>query len=163
MPVAPAVQQQFAFNAGFFDAALANTPDDAWFKTSADGVQPIVWQVGHVAFSLFGCAKYLGSDAPMPDGLEAKYGMGSTPSTDPAYNLSPAELRGHIKTGIDAVNAAAPTVADDALAAEYPDPDTRKIFPTIGYLTDFLMTGHLMYHAGQIGSARKALGMPPLI
>lgn len=52
--------------------------------------------------------------------------------------------------------------ADDALlAGENPNERMRPMFPTLGAMASFLITGHQMMHLGQISTWRRAMGLGP--
>ncbi|MCA9311374.1 MAG: DinB family protein [Phycisphaerales bacterium] len=52
-------------------------------------------------------------------------------------------------------------VDDAVLAGETPNERVRPIFPTVGNLASFLVTGHIMMHLGQISTWRRAMGLGP--
>jgi uncharacterized damage-inducible protein DinB len=70
-----------------------------------------------------------------------------------------AELLGEIEAARDAVNAAAATVSETALAADYPEPVGGSRVRTDEYLMH--LVAHFAYHLGQVDYHRRVVtGMP---
>lgn len=50
---------------------------------------------------------------------------------------------------------------DEVFAKPNPSEASAARFPTIGILVTFLLTSHIMMHAGQISAWRRVMGLPP--
>lgn len=59
----------------------------------------------------------------------------------------------------DAAVAHVRTVPDEVLAQPNPNEQSRDRFPTVGALCGFLLSGHVMVHAGQISAWRRCMGL----
>lgn len=158
MPMHPAIVENLNFNLGFIGSILDKTPDDAFYISPAPGVHPIAWQLGHLTIALYGAARLLGGPDAAPEGMREMYGIGSTPSEDPAANLSPEALREQYRLAGEAVNAAAVSADDAWLASSNPNEGLREGLPTVEAMVAFLTGGHLTYHGGQLASCRRAQG-----
>lgn len=49
-------------------------------------------------------------------------------------------------------------VPDEFYLREHPDAVRRQKFPTIGVMTNFYLTSHIMLHAGQLSAWRRMMG-----
>lgn len=51
--------------------------------------------------------------------------------------------------------------SDEVFAQENPNEKMRDRFPTLGVLTTFLLTAHMMMHLGQTSTWRRCVGLGP--
>ncbi len=54
-----------------------------------------------------------------------------------------------------------PEISDEVFARVNPNEGMRGFFPTIGVMTDFLLSGHIMMHLGQVSAWRRCMGLGP--
>jgi hypothetical protein len=164
MAMSPELITNFKFNVGFVKLLADQTPEANYHAAPAEGIHPIAWQLGHVVYSLAGAAGLLGFTVALPADFKEKYGMGSTPSADPAHHGDKADMIEKLEVAAAAVIDAAGQVGPDHLAQPNPMDELRDVgLPTLGDLVAFLMTGHLMMHAGQIASGRRVQGLPSVL
>jgi len=164
VPMSPATIANFQFNVGFVKLCLDKTPDANFAVKPAEGVHPIAWQLGHIVYAVAGAADLLGFTVALPDDFKDRYGIGSTPATDPAAYESKADLLDKLDTAAAAVVDAAHKAGPDHLAKPSPMEGLREHgLATIDDLATFLMTGHLMTHAGQLATARRIQGLPSVL
>jgi len=72
------------------------------------------------------------------------------------------ELTGRFFAGYE-VAARAVASADDALllSPNTAEGRSREMFPTLGAVVGFYLSGHVMNHLGQLSAWRRCLGLPP--
>lgn len=146
-----------------FDLSLADTtklceniPADA-FTTIANGKNP-AWIVGHhavaadMACELCGGAARLGNWNPL-------FAPGSQPNADAAIHPTKAELLDALAERHATTVTAFKAASDTHLAAEFPIPEYREFFPTIGDGVIYLMAAHEGYHNGQLQQWKLASGV----
>ncbi len=138
-------------------------PSD-WFWQPADGMNPIAWHVGHMAFAeYFLCLKRLRGRIPEDESLVTthflkKYKQGSRPNADPGENYEPdAILR--ILAGIHEQAMRELGEQTDA-TLEVPSQPPHPVFTTkLGAIE--WCSQHEMMHNGQITLLRRLMGKPP--
>jgi uncharacterized damage-inducible protein DinB len=120
-----------------------------------------LWFAGHMATSdnFFLSLVAPGRTRPLPD-YQARFGMGSQPTSDPAAYPPPAEVLAAMRERRAALLAALDELSEDDLARKTPDgapeflPDVASVFE--------LAIWHEGQHSGQLSVARRALGHQPL-
>lgn len=56
------------------------------------------------------------------------------------------------------------SLSEDDLAAPHHGPDKYKqMFPTLGVMTNFMLTSHVMMHLGQFSAWRRCMGLGPVM
>src|SRR5262245_36371116 len=109
------------------------------------------------------CGKPVGVAQP-PAGYEALFKNGVECQDDPSGTIYPP-MKDMTKFFFDAYNAAIGAVAgadDEALTAPNPaEGRMRELFPTVGAVLIFYLTGHTQSHFGQISAWRRMMGLPP--
>lgn len=121
----------------------------------------ILWLAGHLAASLDGIASNMLGAAPvLPKSYEAKFGMGTKPSSNSADYPSLDELRRDLDAAatsvINALGCAPAGILEKPLPEGSP---VSRIFPNVGVLLH-AMVFHTGYHIGQISLLRSAQGLP---
>jgi len=120
-----------------------------------------LWFAGHMATSdNFFLSLVAPSRArPLPD-YQARFGMGSQPTSDPAAYPPPAEVLATMRERRAALLAALDELSEEDLARKTPDgapeflPDVASVFE--------MAVWHEGQHSGQLSVARRALGHQPL-
>lgn len=147
---------------GYLKSLVADIPDSRFAELPAGLPNHPAWVIGHVVFAYNSATKLLGGSPAVAEGHDAKYGIGSKPSTTrsdyPSKDVLLAMLDTAHKSAIDAISA------NFAASADKPNPieGFSKMAPTIGDAVVFLVTSHNAGHVGQVSSWRRAAGLPGL-
>jgi hypothetical protein len=154
--------QLFTFAHDSTTALLADWPEDKLTFQPSPTDNHALWTIGHLAATYQWFATLLdGTRAPLPDNYYTLFGTGSKPVADPAAYPPAAEVRAHF-------NRAYQRFVD--LAARIRPADAAK--PTIGDSHGFCRdradvldkaAWHEGWHAGQLSSLRRALGLKGII
>ncbi len=99
-----------------------------------------------------------------PSTYDALFKPGAECVDDPAATIYPpmSELRSRFNDGYSVAMAAVAAATDDALVGPNPtEGRMRELFPTMGGMLNFYLSGHPMSHLGQISAWRRAIGLPP--
>ena len=129
----------------------------------AENINPIRWQVGHLAASARFTAKLIDPALDWPDRepFRAMFGRGSTLLDDPRDYPPLAELKTKETEAVDAVLASLQgiDVAKLEAAAQLSETWQLPLWNAVVFLGE-----HAAYHAGQIAHIRaKVLKKPPAI
>jgi hypothetical protein len=146
-------------NLGLAKMLAADIPADQWTTQFGKMINHPAWQYGHMAVAAQGAVKSLGGDAWLDDSWGELFGIGSTPVADASKYPGNDELLAAL---VESHTRAKPLFeqADDALLAKELEAErARKRFGTVGNLVVFLLTGHEMFHLGQLSHWRRAAGL----
>lgn len=139
------------------------TPDE-WFWQPAEGMNPVAWHVGHLAFAqYFLCLKRLRGRTIEDESLITthflkKYKQGSRPTGDPEANYTPEEILAILAAVHERAKAELPEASDEEL--QKPSAPPHPVFETkIGAVE--WCSQHEAMHAGQITLLRRLMGKPP--
>lgn len=146
-------------NLGLFRLLLDGVPDDKKTHQPAGINNHPVWQVGHLATSANSAGKLLGLDPLVSEAYPGLYGIGSEPVDDPSKYASREELMSLCERNYAEVYTAFESASDDVLAADLPTDRLKERFGTTGNFVTFLLTAHIGFHAGQLSSWRRAIGL----
>ncbi|MBI5864519.1 MAG: DinB family protein [Planctomycetes bacterium] len=103
-------------------------------------------------------------DATTPPQYEALFKNGVECQDDPNGSRYPSmdEICTIFRRGYTAAIAAVEQAGDAALLAANPSGGRMgELFPTLGSMLNFYLTGHVQVHLGQVSAWRRALGLPP--
>ena len=120
---------------------------------------------GHLATYPARIAAALGLDLPatqMPAHYADLFAAGKECQDDPEGKIYPPmqEITEKFFAAYRAVAAEVPNISDEALARPNPaEGRMKEMFPTIGALTNFLLTSHVMMHLGQVSAWRRCFGL----
>lgn len=148
-----------AFARSLSDSLFKDFPEGNWTHQPSPTDNHALWVLGHLAITdAWYCGVVGASGATMPDGYDAMFGMGSKPVSDSSKYPKPAEVRKLFETN----RAALAAWLQSASAAALDQPLKEK---TGGFMADavdgaFKLAWHEGWHAGQLASVRKALGLP---
>ena len=92
---------------------------------------------------------------------QAKFGMGSRPTSNPPDYPPPAEVLDFMRARRGVLLEILAGLNDDALSAP-PPKGTPDIMPDLGSIFE-MAVWHEALHAGQVTVARRSLGLPPLV
>jgi uncharacterized damage-inducible protein DinB len=144
----------FDYTVDFIEQSVADLAESQMVERPKNVPNHATWTLGHVIFSCQEIAAELGAERWLPDDWEARFGYGSTPSSDPSRYPDKSEM---LSLLADAASRLRQTLrsADDALVRQ-PLPD--KSIPTMAHLLMQVVVAHTSYHAGQLVVWRRAMG-----
>jgi len=123
------------------------------------------WVYGHLATYTSRCMELLGQPVGVcakPAGWDELFKNGTECKDDPSGMIYPKmeAITSHYLNGYKAVLAALPGVADEVFTGPNPaEGRMKELFPTIGGVVGFLVTGHPMSHLGQASAWRRFMGL----
>ncbi len=140
---------------------VADLSDEQIVRQPAPGTNHPAWVLGHLLFVDGNFLALLGGQPPrLEPNWKEVYGAGSTPVADQArykpkqfYLDRMAKVHGQTLARLQSL-----TPAD--LAKPHPDPARRERFATLGHAVMLYGTWHEAYHAGQLSTWRRVLGLP---
>lgn len=156
---------QIEFTRNYLLEMLGATPQELWGMKPEGAVSSIAWQVGHLAVSQYGLLMYRqrgradGDLELIPGWFRKRYGRGSDPSTVVENPENPEDLLKRLGKIHDQ--------AKEELCSAEP---ARLLEPTeMPYAVYANKLGAILFcplheqlHCGQIGTLRRALGLPPI-
>jgi hypothetical protein len=156
---------QITFARDYTLGLLEATPQDRWFEIPEGMSTNIAWQVGHLTVSQYGLLMFRlqgrqDEDLELiPGKFRKAYTRGSTPSSDPAKQLSADELIERMAAIHQRSMAVLESVSLETLLEPIEMPYAG--YPTkLGAVLFCPLHEHI--HAGQIGVIRRAMGMEPV-
>ncbi len=141
---------------------LNGIPDARAAEQPAGQVNHPAWTLGHLLLVENGVVHTLSGKAAveLPANWQELYGMGSKPTSNrAAYQPLEFYVSNFKKTRAAMVDVIKSYKPED-LEKPFPDEKLRSFLPTIGRAVLFAGLVHEGYHAGQIASWRKAMGLP---
>lgn len=123
-----------------------------------------VFALGHLSLYSGRMLALIGADATAaktPDAWEALFKAGAPCHDDPTGVIYPslAEVTERFFAGVDAGLAALEGVRDDVLARPNPNEAMRSRFPCVGDMVNFMTSGHVLMHLGQVSAWRRCMGL----
>jgi hypothetical protein len=100
-----------------------------------------------------------------PPGFDDLFAAGKECRDDPSGTIYPAmeKITAHFFAAHRAAVAALEQVSDAVLAGPNPrEGRSRELFPTVGAVAVFYMSGHIMNHLGQVSAWRRCVGLGPV-
>ncbi len=138
---------------------MGDIPDDRICEQPRGVINHPAWQLGHLAYTSERAGVILGLSTTLPQDWEALFAPGSKPTSDAAAYPSKATLLQALEEQHGRVAEAIGKTDLSVLQQPTPRESTRKIFPTVGDLVIFLLTGHEAWHLGQLMAWRRAAGL----
>ena len=152
------VGYQFFVCQRVFERNLEGVDDVAARTRPASGANSVGWILGHVANARMGIVELLGG-APLDDAAELDlYAASAAEDFDEAKSLPLDVLRDFLHRTHARLAEAIETVPDERLADPAPFSPTGNPDETVGSLLAMLAF-HESYHCGQVGRARRDLGL----
>jgi hypothetical protein len=161
----PTIKQRYIddlkFSHQVLSKALEDFTDQNATKQSGAIVNHALWTYGHIAVSNAWFRSLLdGVMTPLPDSYNGLFGMGSTPTDEPAKYPSLAEVKKHFAESLEALIAAVERSSEEDLAKPSLGdsggmaPDRFAAVNRAGW--------HAAWHLGQITMLRRAMGFKPM-
>jgi hypothetical protein len=148
--------RQGAYLLKIYDRWLSGLEDDDRAWSPAPDSKTAGWLLGHLVVTGDFGRRLCGRPPLAPKEWRAAFSPGSTPSPDPASYPPMADLVRMFREVYADLVAHAAASAPEALAASNPYEPARGAFPTAGSFVEYLLTGHLAYHLGQLSVWRSA-------
>ncbi len=145
------------------DRLLADfTKPEHWvYQVHANCNHPL-WFVGHMATTdNFLLSMVAPEKSRLPEGFQAKFGVGSSPTNNPTDYPSPDEVVAVMRERRDTLLAVLDGFSDEDLARSTPA-GAPDFLPDFGAVFE-LAVWHEGLHAGQLTVVRRALGFPPVM
>jgi len=146
-------------NLGLAKMLVAGIETVQWTTQFGTMTNHPAWQIGHLVASANLSCKLLGADSWMDESWDELFRMGSIPVDDPGKYPGKDELLAALESGHERVKPLFEQADEAALAKELEAERARARFGTVGNLVVFLMTGHEMFHLGQLSYWRRAAGL----
>lgn len=139
---------------------VADLTDEQMTLQPAPKTNHPAWVLGHLYQVDCNFLNLIGGKAPE---LEANwkdvYGGGSVPVADKSKYKPKAWYLDHMAPVRKAIVERLAVMSATDLAKPHPDPTRRERFPTVGHTVYMYGTWHEAYHAGQLSTWRRVLGL----
>lgn len=156
------VLHSFAYAIDYLAEQVSDIDDARMVEQPGGIANHPAWVIGHLTYTCQLLGGVLGLPVWLPQDFAQRFGTGSVPVAEArAYEpkgLSIARLR-------DAqlrITLAVRQSDDTRLDEPFPDEAYRDVFPTIRHAITQVLVGHTAYHVGQVGTWRRAMGLPPM-
>ncbi len=142
---------------------VADVPCERFAEVPYAFAKHPAWVLGHLSMASGMGAAFLEHPDQAEPGMSdvpaawAETCMGE-PSSDRAKFATKDELLAELARIHSVFADRFTNTGDDVLAREFPNPDWRSFFPTIGDAVFYMMTYHEGYHLGQLSQWRRAAG-----
>jgi len=135
---------------------------EQWVYQVHSNCNHALWFVGHMATTdNFLLSMVAPERTGLPDGFQAKFGVGSQPSSNPADYPPPEEVVAVMRDRRQALLGVLDELSEEDLARATP-PGTPDFLPDFGSVFE-MAVWHEGLHAGQLTVVRRALGFPPVM
>ena len=123
------------------------------------------WAYGHLSLYPPRVLAHLGDAGalPIPPGFEDLFKNGAECRDDPTGTIYPAmsDIREFFFAGYTLATRRIADAPDELLAGPNPaEGRMRELFPTLGAMLNFYLSGHAQMHLGQVSAWRRAMGLP---
>jgi len=139
-----------------YDRWLSGLDDEDRAWSPAPDSKTAGWLLGHLVVTGDFGRRLCGLPPLVPKEWRATFSPGTVPSADPEAYPPMADLVRTFRAVYADLVAHAPQAAPEALAAPNPYEPARGAFPTAGSFVEYMLTGHLAYHLGQLSVWRSA-------
>ena len=138
------------------------TKPEQWVYQVHANCNHALWFVGHMATTdNFLLSMVQPERSGLPEGFQAKFGVGSHPSDDPSTYPPPEEVLGVMRERRQTLLSALDGFTDEDLKRSTPA-GAPDFLPDYGSVFE-LAVWHEGLHAGQLTVVRRALGFPPVM
>ena len=147
---------QAAYLLRIYDRWLSGLDDADRAWSPAPESKTAGWLLGHLVITGDFGRRLCGLPPLSPKAWRPLFAPGTLPSSDAAAYPPMADLVRLFRSVYADFVANAPQAAAEALAAANPYEPARGAFPTAGTFVQYMLTGHLAYHLGQLSVWRTA-------
>jgi len=138
------------------------TKPEQWVYQVHSNCNHALWFVGHMATTdNFLLSMVAPDQARLPEGFQAKFGVGSHPSNNPSDYPSPDEVLSVMHERRQTLLNVLEGLTEQDLSRSTPA-GTPDFLPDFGSVFE-LAVWHEGLHAGQLTVVRRALGFPPVM
>lgn len=152
------LQLQLRYTHAVVNTNLEGIAPELADRTPPGGGNSLNWVLGHLVHSRNGCLRMLGQEPVLPTGSLELYARGTTPGTGPGGALPLDDLRQAFNAAQEGLVAGIAALDEAALQAPAPFSPLDNPDETVGSLLAGLLF-HESYHAGQLGTIRRSLGL----
>ena len=147
---------------GITDSLLKDFPADKATYQPWPGENHVAWSLGHLASTYVWLTGVLGGTAPeLPAGFHEAFKPGVKPEGNPAKYPALAEVKRHFDSTFQGFLKTVEGMSDAQL--DGPLKESAGAFASNGWDILDRATWHEGWHAGQISSVRRALGLKPIM
>ncbi len=167
--VSSTIKPGAALARGYAEAALKDVTPEMFARAPTIEGKPVnashaAFNYGHLALYPSRVLQVLGKDAAaagVPDAWPALFEPSAQCKDDANGDIYPSmsDITTTYFRNYDAAIAAVDEADDAVFAAENPVERMRERFPTVGAMTNFLLSGHVMMHMGQVSFWRRTFGL----
>lgn len=140
--------------------SLSDLTDEHLTLAPSPGDKTAGWILGHLCITGDFARRKSGRPPMTPKDWGPRFGPGTQPSTRRADYPAMRELVSAFESIYTDLADAAPGFGAELLAGPNPFPAASQRFATMGEFTQWIMTGHLGYHLGQLSGWRAAAKLP---
>lgn len=150
------------FLLSYADTLMKDLPDDRLTEQPLPGVNHPSWILGHLTLTGDFAVKLLGGETTLPRAWILQFGPKSSPTSERAAYPGKDELLERLRERFATAQQLAREPDLGAMSEPNPRAHMAAQLPSVGDLVNFLMTGHLGLHLGQLSIWRRMIGMEPL-
>jgi hypothetical protein len=158
------VKNTYANTLDLAQRLVADIPCARFAEIPHEGAKNPAWILSHLTIASGMGADYLGDSAGDLAGVPMEWVPlcmpGSEPKAERGLYATKDEIMGHLQRVHGLLAERFMAAGDDRLAQEFPNPDYRSAFPTLGDAAYYLMAFHEPWHLGQLSAWRRASGLP---
>ncbi len=147
---------QGAFLLKQYERWLVDLEDRHLAYEPTPGAKTAGWLLGHLVVTGDFARRLCGLPYRAPKEWRALFAPGTTPSRDAKTYPPMRELIDTFRAVYEDLVANAAAASSEALAAPNPFEPMRPAFPTAGSFAEYILSGHLGYHLGQLSMWRAA-------
>ncbi len=141
---------------------VADVPCERFAESPYPDAKHPAWVLTHLALGAGMMVGYLAGEDGSFGCVPAAWAGVASPGSAISGERSEYATKDELLTALRAVHAelagAFEAASDADLAREFPTPEYREFFPTIGDAAAYLMAHHEGYHLGQMSQWRRAAG-----
>ena len=141
------------------ERALAGLGDEHRALEPQPGAKTAGWLIGHLSVTADFGRRLCGRKPICPKEWRAAYNPGTTPSTRSADYPPMATLVAMMRSVYEDLCEAALAADAQTLAGPNTFEPARAAYPTARDFVQYMITGHLAYHLGQLVAWRAAAGL----
>ncbi|MFT5423803.1 MAG: hypothetical protein ACI89L_001592 [Phycisphaerales bacterium] len=154
---------------GFGEMLAKDIPADKFARFITNGGQPIVanhpaYAIGHLAIYPAKIAGFLGADTSKFAQMEKwtpvlEQDIECHDDADGSIYPSKDAIMDAYVSGYAGIVEIVASTDESVFAQENPFEKARDRFPTVGVMTNFMLTSHIMFHLGQVSTWRRCNGL----
>ena len=120
------------------------------------------WVIGHLTYICQQIGAVIGVAPWLPHEWAGRFGTGSRPVPDAKLYEPKHKALAILRDAQVRLTRAVEQLAESRLEEPFPEPSYRDVLPSIGHALTQVLVGHSAYHVGQVGTWRRAMGLPAL-